>query len=198
MRRFNVLLKVYENTFWYNNLSRLFLTLYDLIELLKKNTKQSTYGFNYRIKFCFGIISLTNLGWFGCTDHILNLTVNDVIRKSGEIKTMLATTRQIVLFTRNSRLASELLNKYQHALGEKIYNFFFFWIWRHFVGYCERQLILDVITRWNSTFYMVQRFVEEKVCITACLKEKIFQKHFSDYKISKSIEWDYLEELSVR
>ena len=41
---------------------------------------------------------------------------------------------------------------------------------------------------------MVERFVEEKVCITACLKEKIFQKHFSVYKISKSIEWDYLEE----
>ena len=102
------------------------MTLQDLIELLKKNTKQSTYGFNYRIKFCFAIISLTNLGWFGCTDHILNLTVNDVIRKSGEIKTMLATTRQIVLFTRNSRLASELLNKYQGALRRKIYNFFFF------------------------------------------------------------------------
>ena len=38
------------------------------------------------LSFCFGIISLTNLGWFGCTDHILNLIVNDVIRKSGEIK----------------------------------------------------------------------------------------------------------------
>ena len=45
---------------------------------------------------------------------------------------------------------------------------------------------------------MVERFAEEKVCITAFLKEKSFQKHFSDYKISKLIEWDYLEELSVR
>lgn len=71
-------------------------------------------------------LNLTNLGWFGCMDHVLNLTVNDVIRKSDEVKTMLATTRHIVLFTRDSRLARELLNKYQNSLGRKIFDFFFF------------------------------------------------------------------------
>lgn len=35
---------------------------------------------------------------------------------------------------------------------------------------------------------MIQRVIEEKVSIAACLKEKIFQKHFSDYKKNK-INW---------
>ncbi|CAF3569696.1 unnamed protein product [Rotaria sp. Silwood1] len=62
-------------------------------------------------------------------------------------------------------------------------------------GLAERQLIFDVITRWNSTFYILQRFLEEKVSVAACLNEKLFQKHFSNSKISKVIEWDFLKQL---
>ncbi|CAF4726739.1 unnamed protein product, partial [Rotaria sp. Silwood2] len=32
---------------------------------------------------------------------------------------------------------------------------------------------------------MLQRFIEEEICITACLNEKLFQKHFSNAKVSK-------------
>ena len=45
---------------------------------------------------------------------------------------------------------------------------------------------------------MIQRFVEEKVCVTACLNEKVFQKHFMNMNTFKSIEWNSLEELIVR
>ncbi|CAF4983738.1 unnamed protein product [Rotaria sp. Silwood1] len=116
-------------------------------------------------------------GWIGCTDHLINLIASDV-RNLDDVRNMLATTRYIISFTRDNHLAKEILNKYQRSLG-----------------LAERQLIFDVITRWNSTFYILQRFLEEKVSVAACLNEKLFQKHFSNSKISKVIEWDFLKQL---
>jgi hypothetical protein len=59
------------------------------------------------------------IGWVGCTDHLLNLSVNDVVRKVDEVQHFLVTTRHIVLFTRDSHLANEMLNKYQRSLGNE-------------------------------------------------------------------------------
>ncbi|CAF1449987.1 unnamed protein product, partial [Rotaria sp. Silwood1] len=119
-------------------------------------------------------------GWIGCTDYLVNLSVNDIIRKQDEVINMLSTIRYIVTYTRDSHLANEMLNKYQRSFG-----------------FIERQLIFDVITRWNSTLYMLQRFIEEKICVAACLNEKLFQKHFTNAKVSKVIDWDVLEQLMV-
>ncbi|CAF1597382.1 unnamed protein product [Adineta ricciae] len=119
-------------------------------------------------------------GWFGCTDHLLNLCVNDVIRKRDDVKNVLSTVRHIVSFVRNSHLAYETLNKYQRSLGVN-----------------ERHLIYDVSTRWNSTYYMLQRFIDEKLSISACLNEKAFQKNLSTAKISRNIDWDLQEQLMI-
>ncbi|CAF2061490.1 unnamed protein product [Rotaria magnacalcarata] len=116
--------------------------------------------------------------WIGCTDHLINLCVTDIARGLDEVKNILSTVRYIILYTRQSHLANEILHKFQRSLG-----------------LIDRQFIFDVVTRWNSTLYMLQRFVEEKVCITACLNEKRLQKHFSSTKISKVIQWNNLEEL---
>ncbi len=59
------------------------------------------------------------LGWFGCTDHLINLCVNDAIRKLDDAKNVVAIVRHIVSFVRNSRLANETLNKYQSSLGKR-------------------------------------------------------------------------------
>ena len=59
-----------------------------------------------------------SLGWLGCTDHLINLCINDVIRKRDEVKNMLPTVRHIVSFMRDSHLAKETLNKYQRSFGK--------------------------------------------------------------------------------
>lgn len=139
----------------------------------------------------------TFLGWFGCADHLINLCVNDVIRKQGEVKNILITVRHIVSFVRDSHLARELLNKYQRSFGK---------LWNTsdlqiriclYLGRSERQLIYDVQTRWNSTYYMIQRFIDEKIPIAACLNEKSFQKNMAKAKLSRNIDWETQEQLMV-
>jgi hypothetical protein len=66
------------------------------------------------------------------------------------------------------------------------------------LGFNERQLVYDVVTRWNSTFYMLQRFVEEKTSISACLNEKAFQRNLNKAKVSKNVDWDMQEQLMVK
>jgi hypothetical protein len=51
-------------------------------------------------------------------DHPINLTVSDVIRNMSEMKNVLASIRQIVMYTRDSHFALEMLNKYQKAFGK--------------------------------------------------------------------------------
>jgi hypothetical protein len=44
---------------------------------------------------------------------------------------------------------------------------------------------------------MLQRFVEGKISISACLNEKAFQKNLSKAKHGKNIDWDMQEQLMV-
>jgi hypothetical protein len=136
------------------------------------------------------------LGWFECTDHLINLCMNDTIRKLDQIKNIVGVVQQIVSFVRDSHLAKETLNKYQRSFGKKLENICLNYL-DFFSGFNERQLIYDVTTRWNSTFYMLQRFVEEKMSISACLNEKSFQKNLAKAKLGKNIDWDMQEQLMV-
>jgi hypothetical protein len=44
---------------------------------------------------------------------------------------------------------------------------------------------------------MLQRFIEEKMSISACLNEKSFQKNLIKAKLGKNIDWDMQEQLMV-
>ena len=104
--------------------------------------------------------------------------------------------RHIVSYTRDCHLASEMLKKYQKSFGKRQI-FFNRCRNKSFLGCVERQLIFDVTTQWNSTFYMLQRFLQEKICITACLNEKLFITNLNNNKFSRTIEWDMMDQLMV-
>ncbi|CAF0964775.1 unnamed protein product [Didymodactylos carnosus] len=64
-------------------------------------------------------------------------------------------------------------------------------------GVPERQLIFDVCTRWNSTFYMIEKLTEEKPSVLLCLSEQQFQKNLTKAGLSTIINWEVQAQLKI-
>ncbi|XP_025190378.1 zinc finger BED domain-containing protein 4-like, partial [Melanaphis sacchari] len=78
---------------------------------------------------------------FGCFAHTLNLIVQDALKLEIDL---IEKIKSIITHFKKSSRASHKLNEYQSNNGSKI----------------PKKLIQDVCTRWNSTYYMLDRFVE--------------------------------------
>lgn len=82
------------------------------------------------------------LGWkhFGCYAHSLNLVVENSLQF---IKPQIDKVKLIVAHVKKSTVSSERLQKYQVQQGRD-----------------PKRLVQAVETRWNSTYFMLKRFVE--------------------------------------
>lgn len=91
------------------------------------------------------------LGWkhFGCYAHSLNLVVEYAL---SHIKPQIDKVKRIVAHVKKSTISSERLEKYQVQQGRD-----------------PKRLIQAVETRWNSTYFMLQRFVELEEAIRSIL-----------------------------
>lgn len=90
-----------------------------------------------------------------CFAHTVNLIVTNSLDKSKVSTLIISKVRKIVKFVKRSVNASDELRKKQKEKGLK-------------EGQIKK-LILDVRTRWNSTFYMLERFMELYEMIGAIL-----------------------------
>lgn len=88
--------------------------------------------------------------WMGL---IVQLIVNSAL-KDTNISRALGGSRSIVEYFRRSELASAKLKEKQQQMNTK-----------------DHKLIQDVSTRWNSTYYVIQRLLEQRWPVTATLSD---------------------------
>ncbi|CAH1106559.1 unnamed protein product [Psylliodes chrysocephalus] len=82
-----------------------------------------------------------------CFAHTLNLLCENSIKNTQGLNDLIEKVRLIVVYFKRSVKATDLLRKIQRDAGTP-------------EGKFKKKMILDVKTRWNSTYYMLNRFLE--------------------------------------
>ena len=80
-----------------------------------------------------------------CFIHTLQLSINDSLFSEQAVKTIITTNRNIVSHLNRSPLAISKLTEIQDQLNLE-----------------KHKLIQDVTTRWNSTYFMLKRNLEQR------------------------------------
>lgn len=93
---------------------------------------------------------MLGLKHFGCFAHSINLIVQDAL-KINSMSTIIGKVKSIFGHFKRSPNASHELDKYQLNSGT------------------PKKLIQDIATRWNSTYYMLARFIELDNALNATL-----------------------------
>lgn len=119
------------------------------------------------------IKDVLKLKHFGCYAHTLNLIAQDSLKLVVEI---LQKVKDIVAYFRRSTSAmSKLLDEQKRS---------------NIVP--TKRLVQEVVTRWNSTYYMVERFVNLEEPIR---KSMALINH--DFPIISVEEWEFLKEMII-
>lgn len=107
-----------------------------------------------------------SLAHFGCFAHSLQLVVKDGILSQRAITDIISICKSIVGHFHRSSTASHCLTRIQESLN----------IPRH-------KLKQDVSTRWNSTLYMFQSILEQKMALAAYCAENDSIQQLSTYQL---------------
>ena len=120
---------------------------------------------------------LTNWPHFGCVAHTLQLCV-----KSGldlpVIDRLTAASRKLVGHFKHSVVATTALREKQSQLG--------------IPSHC---LIQDVTTRWNSTFFMLERLAEQRVAVYAVMHDATVTKADHKHLDLKEDQWEVVSQM---
>lgn len=119
-------------------------------------------------------------GWASvrCSGHTLQLIVNNAL-KEPSISRAVGAARHLVEHFRRSELANTKLKVKQQQINTP-----------------QHKLIQDVSTRWNSTYYMVERLLEQRWPVTATLSDTEVTPRGKQYFDLKPDQWVQLEELT--
>ncbi|XP_076849046.1 E3 SUMO-protein ligase ZBED1-like isoform X2 [Brachyhypopomus gauderio] len=113
-----------------------------------------------------------------CAGHTFQLVINHALKKDPQINKTLGAARCLVEHFRRSELASSKLKQKQK-------------LW----GTADHKLIQDVPIRWNSSYYMVSRLLEQRWPLTATLSDPEVTQRNKHYLDLKGDQWTLLEEL---
>uniref|UniRef100_A0A1A8ACL7 Uncharacterized protein n=1 Tax=Nothobranchius furzeri TaxID=105023 RepID=A0A1A8ACL7_NOTFU len=120
-------------------------------------------------------------GWASirCTGHTLQLVLIPALSHPVIAKAVGA-ARCLVEHLKKSELASTKLKEKQQQMGTPAHT-----------------LIQDVSTRWNSTYHMISRLLEQRWPVTATLSDPHVTKSSKQYLDLKPEQWSLLGELST-
>ena len=124
-------------------------------------------------------LELTGWPHFGCVAHTLQLCINAGLEVS-QISQMTAVARKLVSHFRHSVVAMTGLREKQTQLDVPQHN-----------------LLQDVSTRWNSTYFMLDRLLEQRVAIYATLHDINITKPQYQSLDLKDNQWDLLSQMVV-
>ncbi|XP_063749861.1 E3 SUMO-protein ligase ZBED1-like [Eleginops maclovinus] len=113
-----------------------------------------------------------------CAGHTLQLVIGHALKKDPQINRTLGAARSLVEHFKKSELASTKLKTKQKSMGV-----------------VENKLTQDVSTRWNSSYYMVSRLLEQRWPVAAVLSDPDLTKRGKHYLDLKTSQWALLEEL---
>lgn len=108
-----------------------------------------------------------------CFIHTLQLVINDGLSSQRALSDLIATCRKIVGHFSHSSSAVQKLKAIQKELDMP-----------------ENKLVQDVPTRWNSTFYMLQRLLEQKRAVNVYASE-----NDTSLSVLSSNQWNLLSSL---
>ena len=97
----------------------------------------------------------------GCLNHVLQLVIKDELLEKASVKIIIKSCRKICTYANQTVMINQCIVMKQIELGK------------------ERRLCLnllqDVTTRWNSTYLMLQRFLDLQPVICSILQEEEWQ-----------------------
>ncbi|CAM4651471.1 unnamed protein product [Leuciscus chuanchicus] len=112
-----------------------------------------------------------------CAGHTTQLIVNHAL-KDPRINKALGAARSLVGYFHSSDIASLKLKLKQDQMGT-----------------AQHKLTQDVAVRWNSSYYMITRLLEQRWPVTATLSDPEVTKAGKQYLDMKADQWSLLEEL---
>jgi len=107
-----------------------------------------------------------------CFAHSINLVAEGSMKKVDGLLDLISKVRNIVKFIKRSVNCSDELRKLQEKDGDNI-----------------KKLILDVVTRWNSVYFMCKRFLELKE-----VENQIVLKHINAPPMLNGQEIEHIKE----
>ncbi len=120
---------------------------------------------------------LTDWSHFGCVCHTLQLAIKSGLEASVINRVILA-GRKLVGHFKHSVVAMTALKQKQDQLGIK-----------------QHHLVQDVVTRWNSTYFMMERLSEQRVAIYTVLHDPAVTKDDKKHLDLKEDQWELLSQM---
>ena len=104
----------------------------------------------------------THFRWGECLNHVMQLSIKDELLEKPAIKSLCNSCREICTFANKSVLLSKAITDHQKATGKEN-------------AKCLN-LVQDVVTRWNSTYLMLDRFLVLQESVKSILLDPEWKK----------------------